>query len=261
MRREEGGILSHVANPYRLLCKQKVKRYRFELTPSKRLWVFTGVGSSLMGLILALISIFGFDHRRVVDYSDCTEGVCTYTFHLAKDSAPLFIYHRIEGVAQNHMLYTPEEESPTGTCKRYLDGERFVYPCGMTGSTFPDEEIRLFDAEGEEIAISRENINWDAREESPVERLVENREVYRNWRRPSTFPLAHKFAGVVDSLPAGWYRVEISSSHENRIGKRSLLFLSNISPFGTSLRNLEPVFFLVAFLLVMANSFACMYNK
>lgn len=264
-------LAAFVQSPYRALSQQKVRRYRIHLSPARKLFAFTAIAVGMMALLSVILSVYGFERRHAVEYADCGESVCSYQINIPRAmSGPVFMYQHTRGLAQNHMLYavgSRMEEGATDCRPYYGPGGELVYPCGFAGSTYPDEKYTLVNQENEAMHFSKDGIHWEGN--APLEeiigeegKLMENKEEYVNWKRTSTFPNFYKLVGIrSEGLEGGEYTFTVERNAGSAVGKRSIVFISNISRFGVVPGNLEPSFFFVAFFLVLVNCIACYYNK
>lgn len=237
---------------YREITQQKLKRYRFALSSTQRLFFYTFISIGVL-LFVFFLSIFIPDVTTVsINHTDCTEKECSYAFTVRLPMKnKTYIYGVVDGAAQTHMKYMRETaensinaQQISSDCSPYMENDEWVYPCGLLISTYPQDTYKIL----------KENSTT----EIPME--IEKDMQLASWTTPSSFSAAkYKIGEIKEELPPGNYTLKISKHINHPLPKREVLIIGNIGALGNIFSNAGLYIVAVATTLILVNSIGCMY--
>jgi len=243
-------IKEQVKERYRDITEQRLKRYKFSLTPAQKLIYVTAYSAGVVTLVVVLGAFCRSGEKTVFNYSNCTTDFCEYRFFVKKKSeTPIHAYVRVNGMPQTHMRYRDTEKGPEPgkeiDCTPYLEDGLWVYPCGIVASTYPTDGYTIISEDGKRIEVSESD-----REKSA-----------QSWRNPSSFSGALHKKAEIEPLNEGAYTLVVKRMENYPENSRELILVSEMGPFGVVLSGISTAIVVSAVILVAANLLACALHK
>lgn len=246
-------IKAQAINKYRDIAEQRLKTYRLALSPMKKLIWGTAYGFAMILLCMVLMVLYPNVGRITIDYSNCTDNVCTYSFMLTRSTRnKIQIYTKISNMPEMHMIYRNrntqiEKHTDKNTGISLTETEKIMYP---------KDKYTLSDTKGNIYAV----ISYPDAESGSIEGVDDVNNPYKllaEWREPSSFRDAFFRRGEIDGLSRGLYLFTVEKDTEHPEPNRQALIIANISHFGVVFSHINQSIVLSSALLVIVNSLAC----
>ncbi|KAI5188481.1 hypothetical protein NECID01_0112 [Nematocida sp. AWRm77] len=249
-------IIKHQARErWKDIAEQRLKKYRLSLSPTNKLVVITLYTWGVILGIVVLNVMYGRVQKISIDYTECTEGRCSYAFVMDRPShSKGQVYVRVNNMPQTHMSYKDTDPRPRAQgaqaldqCEPYLENGRWIYPCGIVDSTYPKDRYTILTSQNKPVFVLDPGVS----QASAGENL-------QSWRAPSSFKSAIHKVGEIEELEKGAYTFVVEKTLNYPEKSREALLVFNLSPFGTVLSNIGPSIVAAAFVLSVINTVACL---
>lgn len=264
MASARSAVSAQFRQKYTEVLQQRLKRYRMRLTNPQRHTFYLCVSLAVLGGVFLLSCLTEPVRKIVVNHLDCRETECTYTFRVDKAlGTHTYVYGVVGRAAQTHMKYDmptvetidmikrtiiAEETLPPGKvpdmqkCAPYIKNGQWVYPCGISISTFPQDVYKIFRENGVEVPMAID----------PLKARIDS------WVNPSSFLKGSYKIGEIEGLEPGAYTLHVQKQISHPLPDREVVILGNIGRLGTSFHSAGGYIADAAILLAIVNSFACM---
>lgn len=258
-------VKRQVKEKYTEILQQKLKRYRIHFTADQRHIFYSVVSLGTLGAVFLLACLTDPVRKIAISHLSCQSAECMYLFTVAKPlKKHIYMYSIVNGAAQTHMKYnTPTVEAidmitqsifPTETadstaipniseCTPYVANGQWVYPCGVSMSTFPQDKYRIFSLQDrKEVSIEIDTL----------------KEQIGSWTNPSTFSAGRHKIGEISELKTGEYILLVQKQLSHPLPDREVVIMGNIGKLGTAFYNTGAYIVAAAASLAIINSLAYM---